>query len=278
MGIDVTKYQVLEVDSEDGITVVRIVSPRYSDRGHWEWRQVWRDLEDDQDTRVMLVEWAIPDDATVEARPRVPDRSGSQAEYFARISAQVRNARDTVYGIINAEKPVVSAIKGQTRSGAGFAISLLADISVASETVVLADRHIRMGLGAGDQGALWPLLCRMQQAKRYLLTGDSFTGLEAAEMGLVTHAVPEAEVLPLARSYAERLANGPQHAIRFTKRALNQWWRLGGLTAFDVSLALEGQNFFDGDHDELLAALATGNEASFTFPSVDVRIAAPDGA
>jgi enoyl-CoA hydratase len=44
--------------------------------------------------------------------------------------------------------------------------------------------------------------------------------------------------------YARRLAGGSQHALRFTKRALNQWLRLGGLTSFDYSVALEGLNFF----------------------------------
>lgn len=140
----------------------------------------------------------------------------------------------------------------------------------------MSDRHVRMGLSAGDQGALWPLLCGMQRAKRYLLTGDSFTGKEAAEMGLVTEAVPASDVKPLARRYAERLANGPQHAIRFTKRALNQWWRLAALTAFDYSHALQGQNFFDGDFDALMQALDAGAEESFRFPSIDVRIRTPD--
>ena len=46
---------------------------------------------------------------------------------------------------------------------------------------------------------------------------------------------------------ARQLADGPQHAIRFTKRALNQWLRLGGIASFDYSLALEMLGFFGAD-------------------------------
>ena len=52
------------------------------------------------------------------------------------------------------------------------------------------------------------------------------------------------------RELARRLAAGPQPALRFTKRALNQWLRLGGITSFDYSAALEIMNFFGGDAAE----------------------------
>jgi enoyl-CoA hydratase len=50
--------------------------------------------------------------------------------------------------------------------------------------------------------------------------------------------------MPEAMRIARQLADGPQHALRFTKKALNQWLRLGGITAFDYSLALEMLGFF----------------------------------
>ena len=41
-----------------------------------------------------------------------------------------------------------------------------------------------------------------------------------------------------------RCAAGPQFALRATKKSLNQWLRLGGVTAFDYSLAMEMLGFF----------------------------------
>jgi enoyl-CoA hydratase len=45
---------------------------------------------------------------------------------------------------------------------------------------------------------------------------------------------------------AQKLANGPRHALRFTKRALNQWLLQAG-PIFDHSLALEMLGFFSED-------------------------------
>jgi len=43
---------------------------------------------------------------------------------------------------------------------------------------------------------------------------------QAKELGLVTEVVPDGELMPTARSWAERLADGPPIAIRITKRMM----------------------------------------------------------
>jgi enoyl-CoA hydratase len=76
------------------------------------------------------------------------------------------------------------------------------------------------------------------------MTSDPLDGAEAERIGLIGLAVPSQEVHPVALRYAQRLAVGPAYAIRYTKRALNQWLRLGGITAHDYSGVLELLNFF----------------------------------
>ena len=58
-----------------------------------------------------------------------------------------------------------------------------------------------------------------------------------------------------AREVAKKLASGPQPAIRWTKRALNQWLRQAAITSFDYSLAMEMMGFFGADVKEGLQAL-----------------------
>ena len=53
---------------------------------------------------------------------------------------------------------------------------------------------------------------------------------------------------------ANKLATGPQYAIRFTKRSLNNWIRQAG-PIFDYSLALEMMNFFGDDVAEGVKAI-----------------------
>ncbi|HID51216.1 MAG TPA: enoyl-CoA hydratase/isomerase family protein, partial [Anaerolineae bacterium] len=147
-------------------------------------------------------------------------------------------ARDLVYNMLHCSKPIISAINGPA-VGAGLVVALLADVSIAAESARLADGHLRMGVAAGDHAAIiWPLLCGMAKSKYYLLTSDFVSGPEAERLGLVSLCVPDEELLDKAMAVAVDLATGPRHAIRFTKRALNQWLLQAG-PIFDHSLALE---------------------------------------
>jgi enoyl-CoA hydratase len=68
--------------------------------------------------------------------------------------------------------------------------------------------------------------------------------------------------MPTALEFARKLATGPQAAIHWTKRALNQWLRVMG-PAFDYSLAAEMLSFFGSDVREGLQALREKRPADF---------------
>lgn len=158
----------------------------------------------------------------------------------------LNEARDLVYNQLNCDTPIISAINGPA-VGAGLVVALLADISIAAENARLADGHVRMGVAAGDHSAIiWPLLCGMAKSKYYLMTSGFVDGKEAERMGLVSLCVPEDELHDRAMAVATDLATGPRHAIKFTKRALNQWLLQAG-PIFDHSLALEMLGFFADD-------------------------------
>ncbi|MGB0386477.1 MAG: enoyl-CoA hydratase/isomerase family protein [Ardenticatenaceae bacterium] len=158
----------------------------------------------------------------------------------------LNEARDLVYNMLHCQKPIISAINGPA-VGAGLVVALLADISIAAENAKLADGHVRMGVAAGDHSAIiWPLLCGMAKAKYYLMTCDFISGRDAERMGLVSLSVPGEELHDKTMEVATKLATGPKQAIRFTKRALNQWLLQAG-PIFDHSLALEMLGFFSED-------------------------------
>jgi len=158
----------------------------------------------------------------------------------------MKEASDLVYNIVNMEKPLVSAING-VAVGAGLVVALMADVIIIAEDARFTDGHLRLGVAAGDHAAIvWPLLCGMAKAKYYLMTSDFLDGREAERIGLVSLAVPRDQLMAKAMDVANNLASGPQHAVRWTKRALNNWMRMAG-PIFDHSLALEMLNFFDED-------------------------------
>src|SRR5213083_2388388 len=121
-----------------------------------------------------------------------------------------REARDMVYNLINCSKPVVSAINGAA-VGAGLALAILADISIAAASARLIDGHTKLGVAAGDHAAIiWPLLCGMAKAKYYLLLCEQISGEEAERLGLVSLTCDEAELEAKALEVARKLAAGAQ--------------------------------------------------------------------
>ena len=177
----------------------------------------------------------------------------------------MQQASDLVYNMVNCDKPIISAING-VAVGAGLTVALLADISIVAEDVRFTDGHVRIGVAAGDHSVmLWPLLCGMAKAKYYLLTADFLDGREAERIGLVSKAVPPERLMDEAMAVAGKLANGSQDAIRWTKKALNNWLRQAG-PLFDASLALEMLGLFGADVAEGLDAVV--EKRSPVFPSV----------
>jgi len=139
--------------------------------------------------------------------------------------------------------------------GAGLAVGLLADVSIATPETRIVDGHTKLGVAAGDHAVIvWPLLCGMAKAKYHLLLCEPVDGLEAERLGLVSLCVAEAELEERALAIATRLAEASQPAIRHTKLALNNWLRLAG-PAFDASLALEFLDMTGPDVHEGVAAV-----------------------
>jgi len=173
-----------------------------------------------------------------------------------------KEARDMVYNVINCSKPVVAAING-VAVGAGLVLAILADVSIAARSARLIDGHTKLGVAAGDHAAIiWPLLCGMAKAKYHLLLCEPVTGEEAERIGLVSLAVPDAELPARALDIAVRLAEGAPNAIRWTKYALNNWLRAAG-PIFDASLGMEFLGFSGPELPEGAAALREKRPARF---------------
>jgi enoyl-CoA hydratase len=234
---------------EHGVLLITIDRPERmnatNERLHGELATVWGDVARDEDTRVAVVTGA----GRAFSAGGDLDMIQRMAGDYRRVAAMAQEASSLVLGMLDCEKPIISAING-TAVGAGLAVALMADISVIAEDARLSDGHLRLGVAAGDHAAiLWPLLCGMAKAKYYLLTADFIDGAEAERIGLVSRCVPREQVLETSLEIAERIASGPQHAARWTKRTLNHWLR-AAIPAFDASVAYEMLSFLGPDVQE----------------------------
>jgi enoyl-CoA hydratase len=261
--MDYADYQHLTFDRRpSGVVLITINRPEVMNatnaRLHWELTQVWLTIDADPAARVALVTGAGRAFSAGGDMSLVEEMAGDAAA----ATRTMREASDLVYNIINLDKPVVSAINGPA-VGAGLVVALLADVSIIAETARITDGHTRLGVAAGDHAAIiWPLLCGMAKAKYYLLTSEFLDGREAERIGLVSRAVPGEKLMDVAWTVAESLARGSQPAIRFTKRALNNWLRQAG-PIFDQSLALEMLTFMGEDVREGMRAIREKRAPSF---------------
>ncbi len=235
-----------------GVLEVVIANPdrhnAASEGMHGDLARVWREIDADEAVRAVLIRGAGEhfcaggDFAMIER----------MIEDEATLVRVWKEASDLVYNLVNCSKPVVSAIRGSA-VGAGLAVALLADVSVAGRSAKILDGHTRLGVAAGDHSVMiWPLLCGLAKARYHLLTNRPISGEEAERIGLVALCVDDAAVRDTALDIAVELAAGSATAIRWTKHALNNWLRLAG-PSFDASLALEFLGFRLQDAREGLA-------------------------
>ncbi len=225
---------------------------------HRELAEIWRTVDADPDVSVAILRGA-GEAFSAGGDLDMVDRITSDFDYRARAW---KEARDMVYNQINCAKPIVSAIQGPA-VGAGLVCGLLADISIAGRTARIIDGHTRLGVAAGDHSVIcWPLLCGMAKAKYHLLLCEKMSGEEVERMGLVSLCVDDDQVHDKALEVARRLDAGAPHAIRWTKYALNDWYRQMG-AAFDTSLALEFLSFSGPEVIEGLASLREKRKPEF---------------
>jgi enoyl-CoA hydratase len=217
---------------------------------HAQLAAVWQAVDRDDETRVVVVRGA---DGAFSSGGDLGLVEDIAKDWETRLRV-FHEARDLVYNIVNCSKPIVAAVDGAC-VGAGLAVALLADISIATPGAKIVDGHTRLGVAAGDHAVIaWPLLCGMAKAKYHLLLCEPVDGSEAELIGLVSLCVPAYELEERALEVARRLAAGSQAAIRHTKLALNNWLRAAG-PAFDASLALEFLDMTGPDVPEGVAAV-----------------------
>ena len=229
---------------------------------HRELADVWRTVDRDPDVRVALLTGA----GKAFSAGGSFDLIESTIDDYAARTRVLREARDLVLNIVDCSKPIVSAIHGPA-VGAGLVAGLLADVSIAARDARIVDGHTRLGVTAGDHAAIcWPLLCGMAKSKYHLLLCESLTGEEAERIGLVSLCVEAEELQGRALEVAQRLADGAQSAIRWTKHTLNHWYRVM-IPAFDASLAYEFYGFSGPDAAEGLAAHREKRPPRFTGPT-----------
>jgi enoyl-CoA hydratase len=174
------------------------------------------------------------------------------------------HGREIIHTVLGMEKPTVAMVNGPA-AGLGANLALLLDAAIVDEDAVIGDTHVRAGLVAGDGGAvIWPLLVGPNRAKEFLMTSRMITGRDAERMGLVSAAVPKAELRDRAFALAQQFADQAPYAAMATKAIINQYlWMMTNLV-LDVGLAWEHLSQQMDDCTEAVGAWVGKRPAHFT--------------
>ncbi|MEO0883373.1 MAG: enoyl-CoA hydratase-related protein [Pseudomonadota bacterium] len=177
-----------------------------------------------------------------------------QIEHPGRFRDIAWDAKRIVLSLLEMEKPIICRLNGAA-AGLGATIALLCDIIIADETAKIGDPHVKVGLVAGDGGALiWPQLIGYAKAKELLMTGDLLTAGEAKELGLINYAVPADQLDAKVGELVAKLQANPKWAVRWTKTVANIPLRALAAQLMDASIGWESMSNTLKDRAEAVAA------------------------
>jgi len=117
-------------------------------------------------------------------------------------------------------KPLVAAINGMALGG-GLELALACDIRIAAETARLGTPEVTLGLIPGWGGTQrLPRVIPWCKAAELLLMGKLIDAQEAYRIGLVNKVVPQAEVMAIAKEWAQIICKAGPLAVRAAKEAM----------------------------------------------------------
>ncbi len=169
-----------------------------------------------------------------------------------------------VFSLLDFPKPILAKLNGHA-VGLGATMALYCDVIFAAEHAKIADPHVKVGLSAGDGGAIiWPQLIGYAKAREYLMTGEFIPAPKALEIGLINYCLPADELDAAVEAFANKLLAGAMKAIVATKMTVNLGLKQIATAVMDASIAYELLTVHSKDHAEAVHAFLEKREPVFT--------------
>jgi enoyl-CoA hydratase len=120
--------------------------------------------------------------------------------------------------------PVICRINGFTL-GAGLETAASCDMRVAVDTARLGMPEVRMGIPSVIEAALLPGLIGWGRTREMLLTGETYSGQESLEMGLIERVATSADLDKAVEHWLDGICASSPQAVRSQKALINRWER-----------------------------------------------------
>jgi trans-feruloyl-CoA hydratase/vanillin synthase len=245
-----TDRQLIRVEEDDGIFTLIIDRPEKRNAMNpamlRQMHQILSELRFDPRVRVLVLTGVGESfSAGMDLKEMFYDMTEQQKTIErAKISAISQEARQ-ILRLFPA--PTIAAVNGWCFGGA-FSLVCPCDIAIAAEeaTFGLSEINFRAIPGGMIMKFITETL-RPREGLYYALTGKTFSGTRAAEIGLVTMAVPRERLAAEVREHAELLRGKDAIALRETKEAYKISMLMSYEEATNYALAKANQsNYFQG--------------------------------
>lgn len=246
-----TNYETVGVDIKDEIAWVTFNRPEkrnaMSPKLCYEMVDVLSQLADDKNVRVLVLTGAgeafsagmdlklffraLDDQPSEKARAREADRTWSWQK------------------LSTFPKPTIAMVNGYCFGGA-FTPLVACDIAIAAEEASFGLSEVNWGiLPGGLVSKVVTMSMNYRQSLYFAMTGKSFDGKKAAEIGLVTYAVPGKDLEKEVTKLAKDLIKIAPEVLRGTKETIRSIMNMPVEMAYEYSYAKSDQLRFR-DHEQ----------------------------
>lgn len=170
--------------------------------------------------------------------------------FFARIMAQ---CAQVMQAIVNCPKPVIAEVRG-VATAAGCQLVASCDLAMAADSARFSTPGVHIGLFCSTPMVALSRNVADKHAMEMLLTGDMMPAARAAEIGLVNHALPEADLTRATMDMARRIASKSAMTLATGKRAFYAQRQMPLAEAYAYASRVMVDNMLAHDAEEGIGA------------------------
>jgi trans-feruloyl-CoA hydratase/vanillin synthase len=219
------RWETVKVDVENGIGWITLNRPEkrnaMSPTLNREMGDVLETLELDEDAQVIVLTGAGDSwTAGMDLKEYFRENDGKPEIFQEKLR---RDCSQWQWKLLRMySKPTIAMVNGWCFGGA-FSPLVACDLAIAADEAVFGLSEINWGIPPGNlvSKAVADTMGH-RQALHYIMTGDTFTGQEAAAMGLVNKSVPRAELRAHVIELAEKLLAKSPTVLRIAKNGFKR--------------------------------------------------------
>ncbi|KAA1297143.1 MAG: enoyl-CoA hydratase [Chloroflexi bacterium] len=236
-------YDFIKYEPSDGIARVTLNRPEKLNALSLQLRAELIDClhkaDDDPDIRVITLRGAgrafcagydvTPPQTDEERETRSATRDNIRSDMHG-----LQKTARMMTSIFDLSKPVIAGIHGHVIAG-GTDLALHCDLIIAADDANIGFPPVR-AMGTPPTH-MWTYMVGPQLAKWFMLTGETVTGKQAADMGLVLKSVPASDLDDAVEALATQIAKIPWEMLAANKSIVNKALDLMGRNMMQVIAA-----------------------------------------